>query len=469
MIHANAYAAVLPLATLAAEKGLTILAVNGTPLAELVKTSTLVGESPFLVPEGTTIDINKQLSSSTDNIPHNERFDFFVKSIAEAVNGHFAFARNTVTAAIARITNSVIASMEGIEPNPVSLFNIEMRAIPEPMEQDSFRESLQADVVKSVLSPQFYFRFPYMDTESLTKLVMTGSSIMDERIAQWLAKQDQGLLANTWAKYFTDPEASGDQQAHLEQASQAEMLVVNLFTRKLKADMLDGSGLSLDQYNTAVNQYLEASATYLVNDYKAYVELSKSDLLVYARNSEKRSVTVNAEVYRKWITAGGKNEVLFGMLAVGGPLYATVAEIEERKADFLQAWTQFVNLSNTRFRNDSFMRFTGALRNSFFVDMKNVDEQEKSLLDSNSHYMERIAALFEEELDSIAPAEQLDIARVVTKLVCKSRYFYTDSYKILSEIDEHMKADRAMSVEDAAAMAHIEVVADFVAAQLKLV
>lgn len=469
MIHANAYAAVLPLATLAAEKGLTVLAVNGTPLAELVKTSTLVGESPFLVPEGTTVDINKQLSISTDNIPHNERFDFFVKSISEAVNGHFAFARNTVTAAIARITNSVISAMEGIEPNPVSLFNIEMRSIPEPMEQDSFRDSLQADVVKSVLPPQFYFRFPYKDTEFLTKLVMTGSSVMDDRIAQWLAKEEQGLLANTWAKYFTDPEASNGQQAHLDQASQAEMLVANLFTRKLKADMMEGSGLSLDQYNTAVNQYLEATATYLMNGYKSYTDLSKSDLLVYARVSEKRSVIVNAEVYRRWIAAGGKNEVLFGMLVVGGPLCATVAEIEERKADFLQAWAHFVNLSNIRFRNDSFMRFTGALRNSFFVDMKNVDEQEKSLLESNSHYIERIAALFEEELDSIAPTEQLDIARVVTKLVCKSRYFYTDSYKILSEIDEHMKADRTMSVEDAAAMAHIEVVADFVAAQLKLV
>jgi hypothetical protein len=469
MIHANAYAAVLPLATLAAEKGMTIVAMSGTPLAELVKTSTLVGESPFLVPEGTTVDINKQMSSYTDNIPHNERFDFFVKSISDAVNGHFAFARNTVTAAIARITNSVIASMEGIEPNPVSLFNVEMRSIPEPMEQDSFRDSLQGDIVKSLLAPQFYFRFPYKDTEFLTKLAMTGSSVMDNRIADWLAKEEQGLLANTWAKYFTDPEASGGQQAHLEHASQAEMLAANLFVRKLKTDMLQDSGLTLDQYNTAVQQYSEATATYLMNGYKAFTQLANSDMLVYARNSEKRSISVNAEVYRKWISAGGKNEVLFGMLVVGGPLLSTVAEIEERKQDFLQAWAHFVNLSNTRFRNDSFMRFTNALRNSFFVDMKNLDEQEKSLLDSNSHYIERISALFEQELELIAPAEQLDIARVVTKLVCKSRYFYTDSYKILSEIDEHMKADRTMSVEDAAAMAHIEVVADFVAAQLKLV
>lgn len=469
MIHANAYAAVLPLATLVAEKGLTVVAVNGTPLAELVKTSTLVGESPFLVPEGTSVDITKHMSNSTDNIPHNERFDFFVKSISDAVNGHFAFARNTVTAAIVRITNSVISAMEGIEPNPVSLFNIEMRSIPEPMEQDSFRDSLQGDVVNSVLDPEVYFRFPYKDTEFLTKLVMTGSSIMDDRIAQWLNKQDPGLLANVWAKYFTDPEASGGQQAHLENASQEEMLVANLFTRKLKVDMLEDSGLSLDQYKTAVQHYSEATATYLVNSYKAYTDLSNTDMLVYARNSEKRSVVVNSEVYRKWIASGGKNEVLFGMIVVGGPLFSTVAEIEERKDDFLQAWAHFVNLSNTRFRNDSFMRFTGALRNSFFVDMKNLDETEKSLLDSNSHYIERISALFEQELELIAPVEQLDIARVVTKLVCKSRYFYTDSYKILSEIDEHMKSDRTMSVEDAAAMAHIEVVADFVAAQLKLV
>jgi len=468
MIHANAYSAATPLAKMAAEKGLTILAMSGTPLAELVKTSTLVGESPFVENAPKTIDVNKQLSGYTDNLAHNERFDYFVKAISEAVNGHFAYARNTVTATIARVTNSVISAMEGIEPNPVSLFSITIRGIPEPMEQDSFRDSLQGDIVAKVLDPQVYFRFPYMDTEKLTKLIMTGSSVMDERISAWLAKQDQGLLANVWAKYFTNPEDSRDQQAHLEQASEDEMLVVNLFTRKLKVDMLEGSGLSLDQCNTAVQQYLEASATSLANSYKEYVQLSQTDMLVYSRSTEKRSVCVNSEIYRKWIATGGKNEVLFGMVVRGGPMLSTVAEIEENKSDLLLAWNQFVNLSNTRFRNESFMRFTAALRNSFFSDMKNLDETEKSHLEQNSHFIERISALFEEELDRVSPAEQTDIARVVTKLVCKSRYFYTDSYKILSEIDEHMKSDRTMSVEEAAAMAHVEVVADFVAAQLKL-
>ena len=469
MIHANAYAAAAPLAKMAAEKGLTILAMSGTPLAELVKTSTLVGESPFLIDADKTIDVNKHLSGSTDNLAHNERFDYFVKAISEAVNGHFAYARNTVTAAISRITNSVITSMEGIEPNPVSLFNITIRGIPEPMEQDSFRDSLQGDIVAKVLDPQFYFRFPYKDTEYLTKFVMTGSSVMDDRISAWLAKQDQGLLANVWAKYFTNPEDSGGQQAHLEQADENEMLVVNLFARKLKVDVMEDSGLSLDQYNTAVQQYLEASATKLSVSYKEFMQLSQTDILVYSRSTENRNVCVNAEVYRKWIAAGGKNEVLFGMVVRGGTIFSTVVEIEEKKDELLQAWNQFVNLSNTRFRNESFMRFTTALRNAFFSDLKNLDETEKSQLEQNSHFIERIAALFEEELDKIAPAEQTDIARVVTKLVCKSRYFYTDSFKILSEIDEHMKADRTMSVESAAAMAHVEVVADFVAAQLKLV
>lgn len=468
MIHSNAYAAVMPLAKLAADKGLTIVAVGSTPLSELVKTSTLVGESPFLSSDQ-KVDINKYLSNSTDNISHNERFDYFVKSIADAVNGHFAFARNTVTAAIARITNSVISSMEGIEPNPVSLFNIVIRGIPEPMEQDSFRDTLQGDVVPKVLSPEVYFRFPFMDSEFLTKLVMTGSSVMDERIAQWLAKQDSGLLANVWAKYFTNPEDSGGQQAHLEQATENEMLVVNLFARKLKADLLDNSGLALNQYNTAVQQYLEASATYLAKSYNDFVELSKSDMLVYSRDTTQRTVTVNAEIYRKWIATGGKNEILFGMLVQAGPVVTTVADVEAKKEEFLQAWGHFVNLSNTRFRNESFMRFTNALRNSFFSDMKNLEEQEKAVIEQNSHYIERIAGLFEQELDLVAPGEQSDIARVVMKLVCKARYFYTDSYKILSEIDEHMKSDRTMSVEDAAAMAHVEVVADFVAAQLKLV
>ena len=479
MISQTSFEAVTALAKLAAENDTTILAQENTPLHELYKTTSLMGETPITTStalgDPTAVgELATAASTQSNNSAHNERFDYFVANIADAVNQHFAFAKNTVTATIERITVAVMKDLNGKQVNPISDFEIVIKELPIPMQQTSFFESVTRLAGGMYIEPRGTFTFGVKGPQEIMELMFTGSASFDEQVRLWCARIGDSFLVNIWENHFRSPMTANVEKpiGFMESISHPDTgidaaAVVHLITRKLKEEVPEDSGMSLSAFNDLCQEYIEVTATSLVRYMEASERNVKNALLVLGRDTMRKRVTVSGPVYKNWIKTGGKNETLFGML-VSGEVHNTVESIDKIAPKCIDAWTRYVSLANTKFRNELFNRFIESLRTSFFVDMKNLEGAEKELLEQNSQYVTTIAKILEEELEKVSTSDQNDIVRTVCRLVCKARYFYTDSYKILCTIDEATTANKELAVEDAVAIARIEYVCDFISSQMKI-
>ena len=61
-----------------------------------------------------------------------------------------------------------------------------------------------------------------------------------------------------------------------------------------------------------------------------------------------------------------------------------------------------------------------------------------------------------------------EIYKVARKLVCKARFFFTSANRILGDIEEYSRSNDKIDPQEAALMATIDYVADYVAEQLTL-
>lgn len=471
MINESTYQKSFNLAAVAAAAGLTLSPAQNTPLQELVKKSTYMGETLALSP---TDNVVANASVSSNNTAHNESIDYFIGLVADATQQHFAHARNVVAETVGRITTAVTAVMQNAVVDPVSKFCIVMNGLPEPLEQGSFFRDVQKHASSNTLAPRAFFKFkPKSDTE-LVEILMTGSAVLDERIQEWLKTIDFAQVRDIWNNYFVDqslvetrnvPEFSFTLTAPGTGLNAS--LIVHLIALKLSAVILPDSGHGLDMYKILVDEFLEFSANRIVAASVSYETEKTNSIVVQTYNRTKSSVSVNRTVYLDWLKNGGTNEVLFAGL-LNQIVLVSVKDLDEHKDKLLSLWDGYLSISQNRFRNEMFNQYLATLRTAFFTDLDQVIGEEAEYMQSNSNVRVSISGLFEDELSRLAPSSQEDIARTVCTLVGKARYYYTDAYKILTSIDEIAQANPKAQMNEVVAIAHIEYLCDFVAAQIRV-
>ena len=471
MINESTYQKSFNLAAVAAAAGMTLSPAQNTPLQELVKKSTFLGEPLAVTP---TDNVAAQASLSSNNSAHNESIDYFIGLVADATQQHFAHARNVVTETVGRISTAVTASMQNAVVDPVSRFCVVMNGMPAPLEQGSFLRDIQKHATGTALAPRALFKFkPRSDTE-LLEILMTGSAVLDERISEWLKTIDFSQVRDIWNNYFVDQSLVETRNvpafASVLTAPSTGLnaaLIVHLIATKLAAVIAPDSGHGLDMYNILVNEHLEFSANRIVAATANYETEKANAIVVQSYDKTCSTVTVNRTVYLDWLKNGGTNEVLFAGL-LNASVLVSVKDLDTNKDRLLNLWEGYMSISQNRFRNEMFNHYLTTLRTAFFSDLDQVSGEEAEYLQSNSNIRSSISTLFEEELGKLAPSSQEDIARAVCKLVTKARYYYTDAYKILVSIDELSQANPKLQMNEVVALAHIEYLCDFVAAQIRV-
>lgn len=484
MISEQTASGVMPLALILASKNLGVTAVGGTPVAELVSHSSMASMGTVIsadesTPEGALAAHAAMLghaTSSADGIQssHDQSLDAMVATVSEVVRKHISTAKNQVRPAVLEFAENVQKAMG--EPRlPSSDFQIDIVELPAPMRNSGFEESISKFKGKPVLSPDRELNLGEKTLEEILQLMLTGSKEYDACVAEWFGSLQPGFFLNIWNNLFRDfKESQPFVVCKFEDLVNSQIdgtdaaLAIYLLARKLFDEVPANTGMDLNQYQQTVAEYRESSGAALARSYDNYNASLTNDVIVFGIGAMRKVARVNGPVYRQWLENGGSNEVLLGMLVTDDAAYHSTA-LNEKKDRYLAAWASYEAYSRTAFKNNTFNKFREVCSIYFAQSLQGIGEDEKALIASNGGLIEKIQELFNQTLNGLGSEEISDVHECALKLICRSRFFYTDAEKILRGINEAAKANPDGDVRQHALIATIEYVGDYVASQVQLV
>ncbi len=473
MIEKDSVQASMDLARDAVQAGYMVVPQPNSPLYELVNTTKMVG-GPLVQSMENLEEVPTTIHQNSNNIDHNNRLDYFVKTVVEATNTHLSFIKNVVIAAVESTSKRVMAAVGAADLSPVAQFTVVEKSLPPPLAMDTFREAVAAKVTGSYLEPEKQLKLEPKGPVELLDMLKTGSGLFDEEVIRWWNLKGDVFFVQLWENLFMSAHAAAPERiytiseifAHTDDGLDAAIAVF-LIASKLQQDPPRSTDLSTLDLNNIIAQHQMYAARKITNSINEYADAGKNAVVVLGMVTLKKTITVYSPTYRAWLKDGGKPEVLFGLLINNGA-EVTVAQLNDSRQKYLQSWEAFKIVTTSKFKNDQFSRFITELRTAFYQDMSGAVELERSYEQEDPTHLKKVGEYLEQQLSEVTTLDQADIVRCVARVVCKARYYHTDAYKVIVSIDEATRTDPNLSVEAAVSMASNEYVADFVAAQMRL-
>jgi hypothetical protein len=224
------------------------------------------------------------------------------------------------------------------------------------------------------------------------------------------------------------------------------------------------SNITLANYNSMIAEFRNYSGSIINQTLFALKNIINSETLVlYVKHKE---VGVVGEVYRYWLKNGGTIETIFGM-AVTNTRYTTVPLANENKENLEKAWFNHLTFKASSDKLNEFNAFIDATTFAFReLMLKHTTEEDEAF--NQPSYLETVEKLFKEQLANIRIDDISNRTALALRLVATCRFYYTDSYKILSTINRVMEANDKVDPREAALIASIEYLADYVSAQISV-
>ncbi len=250
----------------------------------------------------------------------------------------------------------------------------------------------------------------------------------------------------------------------------------------LNETLKNNEDIALDVYSSSgLNQlrdYLNHNTKFLVtlaeNNRKIAEQKMNPNygLLVLSIDKNTNTIYVNGPVYRKFLEDGNDNSILYGLLVDKSTNVTnySISSILSNKEKLVNYFNSYLQLAKTNRELNLFNSFK-----SFFIIIFNNSLAEKSKFEDeyiNTHpgaieYMHKKVRTL---LDNVKLNDIIDLNNLyntVMMLVTKSRFFYTDAYKILTYMTK--ESDENMEPQMAAAIAAIFYLVDYFLEQVNIV
>lgn len=481
MLSMNSIMTSQALATELAEKGRVVVVKPNTVLAELVR-ATNASVANCVTCEGQGLsgfaDTVEYMTAGSLEQPseHSKTSDAYIDEIAQAVNRHVSFAKNVVAPIVVDFAERVNNYMANFKPPEASSqFNIEVADIPEALEDESFIDTLRFYVDKSIVEPSLIPAFGARTNEDLLALLQSGDADLDEAITAWYSRKGAEFFQTVWMSFFQSREANSslnywtyrdmmDRMDMFERADTA--LAIYLFTIKLfDAIPEDVVGATLNQYQNTLAQSRDFAGAALTDFIKRAEGFKGSKTLVISVQGDEKGARVFGPVYRQWLESNGCPEIILGLI-ISGKRLTLQSLIDEIHDDLLTKWKAYENFYNATSANKYFDYFKDALRAKFGELMAGVTKEEEVFVQTSPNYIGTVNEKFEEELKAMRAMDMDNVYMLALKLVCRSRFYYTDAEMILCDIEEARRINPNIDVREAALIATSNYVFDYLADQM---
>jgi hypothetical protein len=473
MIPITAAVAAIGVAQEFDKRQLILDAVPGTPLAALNECSTLnisdVAGVLSFDPDATSFS-NR---FSSDSNCHEEALINLSTDIATHVRSHLNFAKNTVRSIIEELVTEVKADIDALPVNSQFSAEIIQVDLPEPLTVSSFEDAIMEYKDTEYYNITQYMSLPSQTATEVIERMMTGHAVTDKAIATWAAKKGESFFQYIWDCVFTNAPTDKKFETLISDTADGadNAIAIYLLAAKLYDNPLEGTNVSLSNFNKTVADIRNQAALRLVHSYEEYLRFKTTGLLVISAINNK--IMVVGDTYRQWLTEGGNNAVLFGsMLSAKSDKF--VLDINNNKAEHLQVWERQNWMLTVAEKNKRFLRLKEVLSNRIIkVVMENYQQCYAHLVKDGvttpnmAEFIEfqRRLGLY---LNTIKEGYFNNLWKLCQELVCHTVFYYTDADKILDGIEDACNENKDINIREAALISTIAYVTDYVCDQLKI-
>lgn len=469
MLSEEALNAALPLADILDARRIVISPMPGSPLEKLVSAvratpQMMVGTDDLQPSISDMAYIASVKGPGGEPSPHDIVMEDVVTVIAPAVMEHVAYARNVVKPAIQDLLDYTARHLAGRTNSHLAKFEVVQFTPIEPLAVANMANMLKPYMELPFSAPSMTLNLPGKTPAEILELMKTGVGSIDEAVGVWVAKKGEAFLTYVWDNVFRIlPSDAGSVSFAMYTEDRLtgpdNAMAIFLLASKLHDNPPEGTQHSLVKYNELVADFRNAAGQRLCRALKEAQDVVGHDILVRMVNGS--VTTVNAEVYKKFIEAGGTNEMLFGNSLQTSPVFTGIA-VREQATQLLAAWSHYEIAAKADEASKVFTITREALLAAFEHQVGQLEDTDPSLATGKP----AVLGKFKELLRDVGPLELQNLYAVALRLVCKSRFAHTDAFDLLTMMEEASLANPNIAPREAANAAVQQYVNRYLIAQM---
>ena len=443
--------------------GISVLPNGANELAELNRTSYPI-QDVKLYNEGDYDNFLKFVSSSSKNDFHDRVMADATEELSKLVTAHISYSKNTVAVAVQEMAKCYTEFLESLKvSDPLRDYTIEQRAIPNLVNNVFFEGSIKLDPNYESIVLSEYFNLAPLDEDGLIKFLNFQDKALDNEITQWILESNNRIL-NMFNSIFSSSTSYGYNLRDIEYLTSYDKLdmgiLLVLVSQKLKADVQgEQTKMSLNKYNQLCEDY-QCVGSWTIEKSRGSINSSvNAGFLINYSDYSTKTVSVNAEIYNKWLASSGRPEILLGHFIENGD-GLTVEEIEKKADDYISVWNNYCALVNTQFEHG----ISSTIKNWIVNYGYTLSEELKETNQSNPGKGPNISSskkIVEDVVKSLSKEELKKPYHVALAVVAKGVYFFTSAYPFLKAMHEIGESNPDIDARSAATIAAIDYVTEY--------
>ena len=471
MLRESAIREAIQLATSAEAKGLRIAPIGKTPLAVLVDKSMVGSQEAIIGHEAKGVyepdvgfiqarsgSFGAALRGDIDG--HSRELDNFRTDVAKAVTSHMRYARSVAAPVILEAINTFVKSLEAYHIDPASHLEVVFYDLPSILYDASTLSSIKK-FAGTPLGKVSSIRMPDISEEDLMAAVNTSDDV-----ATWLATVGAGLLTKVWQDVFQN---AAEQAAELARNLQDinEQAAAFLLAQAYLDNPPKGVGTSLANYNSALAMIRDQAASGLSYASDQMESYQKTGMVI--RSYTDRQIVVVKPVFDAWEYSTPQSLIIAACMLSNPPRY--VKELTDQAPQLIRAWEAHVAAVNSTTEQNRFVvskevlettlvQVVAANKERIYGPLVTGDIKTISLESIPEHleFHRRFKAI----LPQLSGNDFKDINELMTCVVGRCVFYFSSAYEILSGINQAMKENPRLSPAEAATLARVKYVADYV-------
>jgi len=481
MLNSSSVVISTNLAEIFTNNGISIISKQGTLLNEL---SSSIFNNVFSEINSKDIipDIIKNASLGqeviTKNIKsynistHDALMDNYIEDLKNILNNHISFARNVVNKEISSLREKVTINLENYKyKDPEDFFKVTYYSLPEV-----FTSYFISDEINNYSSSNKYF-YEKLNLNSilssefnLLEYILIGNEEEDNLIKKWFNE----LTTEKALSYIVNniPEYSLSIPNLLDYS-----LINYLFYRNLtiKADINTGdSSVSLKSKSAANRDYFGFKVYNALESYKREIRnecilTTNSDMNFSYLNENSLNITIYEENFAKVVESGVNIEVLFGYICSSNNPNVTIKNLIENKDKYISLWNNTRSLYLLYLNNNKINIFKQILRTEFENSLNNLTENELEVHNGDTNKLLTIKQEANKYIDKLLIDDIEDLEAICLDLVAGMRFSFSSAYFILKEMKSILSLNENMEPIEAALLASIKYITDFLLDQIEII
>lgn len=407
-------------------------------------------------------DTKEKISSHTDTA------NAAVNAIAPGIRNQLHVYRNVVNPLIKDLLDKIDYDIQNVSKQPVTDMEVIEWNLPLPYYNDkledlSYRYSSHGtvDVTLSCIADM-------PATSDIINLLSTGIASLDSAINDWIVSLGEDYIANIWTKAFMTKESLLKLLVSKEDGQAVSLLIYLMAEKLVTHEPLDCFKVNRGTFTRELGAIRDFAGKYVYR----YIQLNKETIakknLVISVIGNK--TTVHALVYNDWLENGGSVEILLGNMLSNQKLLNGELLINKGQ-ELINRWNTYYTIQKQQRDNYQVNNIRKSIEKNFRTQMNEARQKirnNETIDIPNINECDKIEQLFKQEINSYGGINVIDLPTVITRLICRSRFYKTNAEQFLTKLNKIMTDNPDLPPFEASTIATIEYIVEWNLSQVEI-